>query len=234
MTLSVLIPIYNAQNTLERAINSVLKQTLLPHEIICCLNKCTDNTKEILSNLAKQNGTIKIIEQNSHSGIVPTLNKCLENVSPSCTLIARQDADDFWFPNKLEKQVEFLVKNPDVSILGTQIELVKPNTFEKISNTTYPLDDIGIKTSLFSACNVIAHPSVIFKRDILLRTGGYQDLFPLCEDMDLWLRASKWFKFANLSDILVSYTSTQNPAYTPISPQLCTHNMKLVLQHFPK
>ncbi len=234
MTISVIIPIYNAEKTLLRAVSSILDQTVPPHEIICCLNQCTDGSKDILLELAKQNGSIKIIEQNLFKGIVPTLNKCLSELAESCTLVARMDADDLSYSKRFEYQLDFLNKNPDIDILGSQMFLVKPDTYVTICETNNPLNDNDIKNSLLATTNPIAHPSVMFKRHILLRVGGYDDSIPLCEDMNLWLRASKWFNFANLPDILVEYTSTNNPNYTPVAPQLASHVQKLVLHHFPK
>lgn len=234
MSISVLIPIYNAEKTLERSVRSVLEQTFPPQEIICCLNGCIDNSKQVLQMLARENGSIRILEQNLYKGIVPTLNRAIMALNDGCTLIARQDADDFWFPKKLELQLKFLEENKDVDILGTQMNLVKPGSYEVISQTNNPLDDATIKTSLYSSSNQIAHPSVLFKREVLLRTGGYDDSINLCEDFLLWLKASKWYKFANLSDILVNYTSTSNPNYSPVAPQLASHIQKLILQHFPK
>lgn len=232
MSISVLIPIHNAEKTLERAVRSVLdQQTIQASEIVCVLNCCSDSSEEILKKLTEQHGSIKILKCDE-KGIVPALNYGLDFCKGDW--IARQDADDYWYPDKLEKQVNFLLKNPEVKVLGTQIRLVKPVTFETVSITNNPTDDAGIKQALFSAVNPIAHPSVVFKKDILLKTGTYSDLYPLCEDYFLWLRASKWYKMANLLDALVDYTSTNNPAYTPLSPQLAAHNMKLVLQHFPK
>lgn len=237
MTISTIIPIYNAEKTIFRAVDSILKQTLLSHEIICCLNQCTDGTKKILQNIARQNGSIQIIEQNLYKGIVPTLNKCIEELSDSCTLIARMDADDFSYHNRFEKQIDFLDKNQDVDILSAQMRVVDKSNFIPTGTITHnPLIDSQIKKNLEDSINPISHPLSIFKRNILLKLGGYNDYGNLkyCEDFDLWLRAKRaGFKFANLNEILLDYTESKNVDYTPIAPQILSWNHNQINKVFP-
>jgi len=120
VSVSVIIPIRNAEATLSRSISSVLNQTYQDFEILCVVNDSTDGSEEIVRNYANSDSRIRIL--NSSPGIVPALNAGLR--LSSFDLVARQDADDFWYPEKLQMQINFLEKNPDIDILGVQIRSV--------------------------------------------------------------------------------------------------------------
>lgn len=235
MTISVVIPIFNCERTLERAARSILDQTLQPSEIICVLNCCTDSSEDILKKLSKDNGNLKIVKCNT-KGIVPALNFGLYNSSADCTLIARMDADDWSYPTRFEKQINFLKENPEIDILGTQMRVVDKYSFNQTGViTNNPLTDSQIKANMLNSCNSIAHPSVVFKKVILERLGGYQDhgSMKYVEDLDLWLRATRSYKFANLSEVLIDYSESKNQDYDPRAPQLLAHNMRQINSFFP-
>jgi glycosyltransferase involved in cell wall biosynthesis len=205
--ISVIIPIHNGEKTLERSLKSVIDQTYQDFEIITVLNNCTDNSESICKKF-----NTKILYCNEQ-GIVPALNTGLLNAQGK--YIARQDADDYWYPEKLEKQFNFMLENPNTDILGTQIRILDKNLNENKSQEKRPLDNDSIKKCLLNSMNVIAHPSVLFKKSIFLRTGFYSDVYPFAEDYELWLKSIKFFNFSNLPDVLVDYTLTYNPNYNP-------------------
>tara|TARA_B100000963_G_C22557128_1_gene639577 strand:+ start:216 stop:914 length:699 start_codon:yes stop_codon:yes gene_type:complete len=219
---SVIIPIHNGEKTLERSLKSVINQTYRDFEIITVLNNCTDNSE----NICKKFNT-KILYCNEQ-GIVPALNTGLSNAKGK--YIARQDADDYWYPEKLEKQINFMLDNPDIDILGTQIRILDKNLNASKNQERRPLDNISIKNCLLNAMNVIAHPTVLFKKSIFLRTGFYSDVYPFAEDYELWLKSIKFFNFSNLPDILVDYTLTHNPKYNPEIHEIVCLNYRNILK----
>jgi len=221
----IILPVYNCEKTIIRTINSILYQTVLDEEtyedfgLTIIDNNCTDETIEKIINMGHQiNSKIEFeILECDIKGIVPALNTGLFN-SRFCDYryVFRQDGDDLWYPNKLEKQINFLKNNKDIKILGTQIRAVNNTTHEPINEQMKrPTNDSEIKQWLFGNMNPLAHPSVVFDKEILLKTGGYDDFFPVAEDYVMWLKASKWFKFANLEDTLVDYTVSHNVNYDP-------------------
>ena len=217
---SILIPAYNCETTLERSLSSVASQTFQDFEVVLVLNNCTDKTKEVAEKFSNI-FSLKIYE--SHiPGIVPTLNAGIFHCS--APLIARQDGDDFWYPKKLEKQIEFLEKNPEVDILGTQIRLVDQGFKPVEDSLVHPQEDMPIKMKLLGGNNAVAHPSVIFKKSIFLQAGIYEDNYRFAEDYFLWLKCIRWHKFANLADIMVDYTISHNPEYDPRIPQYACYN----------
>jgi glycosyltransferase involved in cell wall biosynthesis len=244
--IATIVPVRNARTTLRHSLDSVLNQSILNNHsvellLVLVYNGCTDNSKEvgrqfcIDSSLRQFNGSFEPIEINLSAnvkGIVPALNRGLnEAIKWNAEYIARQDADDYWYPTKLEKQLDFFKKNPEVDVLGTQINLVEASEKKTlITSSNNPLINHAMRTAMLNGYNPIAHPSVMFKTEMLLKTGVYDNLFPMAEDYWLWMKAMKQdCKLSNLPDILVDYTSTHNPSYTPLSPQLACHTMKQIL-----
>lgn len=229
--ISVLIPVHNCELTLKRSIDSVLNQTYKPYEIVCILNNCTDQSKNILESYKNISNDIKfnIFEYNI-KGIVPALNFGLEKCEGN--LIARQDGDDFWYPEKLEKQIKFLDENKNIDIIGTQIRCVDINFNPTNEILIHPTENNDIKNNLISGRNAIAHPSVIYKKDIIYKVGNYDITYKYCEDFHLWLKSIPYFNFANISEILVDYTTKENINYSHIPPQLLTYNFQNIYKFY--
>ncbi len=113
------------------------------------------------------------------------------------------DADDISKPERLGRQITYLDTRPDITVLGTAFELFGDDIQTKV--VTLPTTDKQIRRRLpfvFSIC----HPTVIFRRKVILKHGGYLG-GKHCEDLDLWLRLSrdKAVKFANLREPLFKY-----------------------------
>ncbi len=212
----VILPARNVESTIRRSVDSVLAQTFKDFVLYCIVNGSSDSTKSILDSY--DDDRIRVLES-PVAGLVPALNFGLQIAGNE--LIARQDADDLWYPEKLQKQVEFLDKSPGVHVVGCQIRLVD-STGKPTENqgNPYPTEDSGIRNSMLGGWNAIPHPGVVFRRELLLRTGGYDDTYHMSEDYYLWLRALKWFRFANLPEVLMDYTAVHNPNYDPRVVQL--------------
>jgi glycosyltransferase involved in cell wall biosynthesis len=234
----ILLPVYNCEKTIERTIESVLNQTFLTEDnyknvvLTIVNNNCSDSTVSKIQDMGNQIVSkleYEILNCNI-KGIVPALNTGLYNSRYSeFNFVARIDGDDIWYPAKLEKQNEFLINNPDIKVLGTQIRAVHKETYQPTSQQIQrPTEDSEIKQWLFNSANPIAHPSVVFNKEILLKTGGYDDFFPIAEDYVLWLKAARWFNFANLSDTLIDYTVSHNPFYDPKIPQTACQFYKIL------
>ena len=112
----------------------------------------------------------------------------------------------------------------------TQIKLVDKDFNEVEDTLVHPQEDTEIKIKLLRGNNSIAHPSVIFKKNIFLQAGIYEDNYKFAEDYYLWLKCVRWYKFANLGEILVDYTVSHNPEYNPKIPQFACYNTIQMLQ----
>jgi glycosyltransferase involved in cell wall biosynthesis len=211
--ISVIIPARNSEKTIKASIDSVIDQGVEDIEIICIINGTTDDTESVVRSIGDKR--IRILY--SSPGIVSALNEGLRNAKGD--IIARQDADDIWLDGKLKSQIEFLEKNLEIDVVGTQMEVVDVSG-NRIRLTNYPKKHEEIVRSLLSAENSIGHPSVVFRKRILDKCAGYFDLFPFAEDMDLWIRCIPWFKMANLEKIYVKYEHKPNPKYDGRVPQI--------------
>lgn len=219
MPVSIILPVRNAESTLRRSIDSVLAQTYSDFEILCVINGSTDQSEKIITDCANLDRRVKLCQ--SSPGLVPALN-CGLNLAQH-DLVARQDADDYWYPEKLQKQVDFMKENADVDILGVQMRSVDID-FQSVNQEPHrPTTDQEIKGALLSGWNCIPHPGVIFRKRIMEKLGGYDDTFLFAEDYSLWLRAIQWYRFAQLDEVLLDYTSKHNPKYDHRVPQfLCS------------
>ena len=224
--ISILMPIHNSEKTLRRSLDSIYsQQDFQDFEIVAVLNNCSDTSHNILLEYFNNNWqNIKILEC-GEQGIVPTLNTGIPHCSAD--LIARQDGDDYWYPTKLRKQWDFLEKNPDIDIVGTQLRQVDPEGNPVPSSLIHPLTNIEIKKKLLSGYNSIVHPSVVFRKRIFLRAGTYDDHYRFAEDYHFWLKCLKWYKFANLDEVLIDYTVWHNDEYDPS----IVHHVKNIMNY---
>tara|TARA_R110000824_G_scaffold60050_10_gene160891 strand:+ start:2773 stop:3456 length:684 start_codon:yes stop_codon:yes gene_type:complete len=219
LKISVILPARNAEGTIVRSVESVLSQTYEDFELTCIVNDSSDGTEKILTDFAKRDSRVNIFH--SSAGLVPALNFGLSVAKHD--IIARQDADDLWYPEKLEKQVKFLKKNPEIDIVGVQIRSVDEKFEETRQEPKRPTKDLQIKSALLSGWNVIPHPGVVFRKRIMEKLGGYDDTFPFAEDYSLWLRAVRWYRFGIIDEVLLDYTSKHNPNYNHQIPAfLCS------------
>ncbi len=179
---SIVLPIYNSDLFLQKAIESLLNQTHRNIEIICLNDGSTDTSLQILQSFTDQR--IKIIHQPSNKGIVYNLNEGIQLANGE--FIARMDADDIALPMRIEKQVEFLIQHPKTFMVATTVQLMNEQD-EKINNWDLDwktIDDKFIRKTMFSE-SCIAHPSVMFRKEI--KHYSYQENQQHCEDYGLWL-----------------------------------------------
>ena len=232
----ILLPCHNGSKTIERAIDSVFEQKGIDvnYKLCIVLNNCTDETEQLIE-ASKYSSRIKVLKCDTQ-GIVPALNTGLRAcLLEGATLIARQDADDKWHPKKLLYQLEQIQNNPEIDIFGSSIRYVKPDSYEPLHIMNYPATHEECVEWLTKSQNPIAHTSVIFRTKILDKCGGYDNSLPMAEDMSLWLRATlNGYKMANLPFPLIDYTSTHNPNYSPLAPQILAQFGNLVMKYFKK
>ena len=180
LQISVVMPVYNGEKFVARAIESILNQTFKDFEFIIIDNKSTDKSVEIVKSF--NDSRIKLIQNEENFGIATSLNKGIKHSRGQ--YIARMDADDLSYPNRLEEQVSFLEKNPGVSVLGTYASLFKENG-RIWENHNPPI--VPTLTDWLWGSKVI-HASVMMKKQDLQHVGGYDPKTYRVEDYDLWLR----------------------------------------------
>lgn len=180
---SVIMGIYNCEDTLPEAIESILSQTYSNLELIMCDDGSTDNTYKVASDYADKNRNIILIRNEENEGLGHSLNECLKYSTGS--LIARQDGDDISVSKRISKQVALFMKDINISIVSTGTTHFDENGIWAIMRSpSNPTKYDFIKESPF------CHGSSMMKKTSLIDVKGYDPTKKSwrAEDYDLWFR----------------------------------------------
>jgi len=202
---SVILPFYNPEKTLERSVTSVLSQTFNDFELILVNNNSTDNSLNIASRFAKKDTRIKLLNEKKQ-GVVFASQKAFENTNTK--FIARADADDVWHKDKLLLQYNFLKGNTKIDVVSCCVNYVgdveNDGMLSYVNETNQYLTHKEIVINRFSELQVI-NPSLMFKKEIALKYGFYREGdFP--EDYEMFLRwVENGVKYHKLPEILLDW-----------------------------
>ncbi len=195
MKISVVIPTFNREDFVQRAINSVLNQTVSVDEIIIVDDGSSDNTREVL----EKNSSIRYIYQ-ENSGVSSARNKGIFKAKNDW--IAFLDSDDIWCEEKIEKQIQLHHQNNSILISHTD-ELWNRNN--KIIKQKYH----QLKPSGFCfldnipSCK-IGPSTTLLHKSILKDVGYFDEKLIVCEDYDLWLRILLKYELGYLDEKLTT------------------------------
>jgi glycosyltransferase involved in cell wall biosynthesis len=195
---TVLMSVYNGKRFVAKAIDSIANQTYENFEFIIIDDGSTDNTPEILKKYTENDNRIRIIKQ-KNQGLTRSLNRGASLAQGM--FIARQDADDISMPERLERQVRYLMDNPDTVVVGS---CAGPISGE---DTVFNLVKDGIREGAvrvdISMQNFLPHSSAMFRKDIFEKCRGYNESFKVSQDFELWNRMSGFGNVDVLNEILV-------------------------------
>ena len=200
---SVLMPVRDAGVFLEAALRSLARQTFADFEAVVVDDGSTDGSGSILERWSENDSRLRAIHT-SPRGLVAALNLGLE--ACRADLVARMDADDACQPRRLQAQADLLDARPEVGVASCLVRHVPVHRvgegsrlYERWLNSLVDHDDIARERYVESP---VAHPSVMVRRELLLRVGGWRDLgWP--EDHDLWLRLlAAGVRFAKVPETL--------------------------------
>lgn len=213
-----LLPVRNAMPYLTATLQSIADQTYRNQKIIAWDNGSNDGTAEELHRwIPAMIPGLVISDQPMRLG--PSLARMVEMADTE--LCARMDGDDLNVPDRLERQVAFLQKNPEVAILGGQLEIIDEQGRSTGERWPYPVNDADIRWILRWR-NTFAHNTILFRRSVILEAGSYRDYQPY-EDLDLWQRAANYTtKMHNLPDVLVLYRRTLTSSTGTVTSYLPT------------
>ncbi|KAA3614973.1 MAG: glycosyltransferase [Calditrichaeota bacterium] len=185
---SIILPFFNAEKTLLRAISSIADQTLRDIEIIMVDNNSTDKSRTISESQVTKDPRFILISEKKQ-GVVFASNA--GSAIASGKYICRMDADDWSHPDRLERQVQFLEENPDFGVVAGLVEYVghHENTqgfsrYVDLINSIQTYSQISNRRFIESP---IVNPSAMWRKEVADNLGMYRDgKFP--EDYELWLR----------------------------------------------
>ena len=199
---SVALSVYNGARFLAEAIDSVLAQHFGDFEFLILDDGSTDATPDMIRAAAARDPRIRpIIRENR--GLVASLNQLLAEAR--APLVARMDADDICLPHRFARQVAFLRENPDYGVVGGWTEDIDEHGNAWHEGERHPLTHADFLARIATGGPLLCHPSVMFRREIVLGVGGYHAAFRHCEDLDLWLRLASVTKLGNIGEPLIRY-----------------------------
>jgi glycosyltransferase involved in cell wall biosynthesis len=184
-----MMPFHNAADTLPECLDSLLQQELTDFELVAINDQSTDSSTDIIRDYGDPR--FRIID-NPDKGMIPAMNLGLEHAYSD--IVARMDADDIMYPERLSAQFEYLKRHSETTLIASQVRLFPE---EEISNGMREYirwqntclthqqmtNDLYIESPL-------AHPSVMYRKKAVVDAGGYREgLFP--EDYDLWFRLTQ-------------------------------------------
>ncbi len=192
---SVIMPAYNCAAYVADALHSITQQTYKNLQIIIVDDCSTDNTWNVISEIARTDKRIEAYRNSENLKIVGTMNFAIRKAKG--VYLARMDADDFRYGDSIEKQVRFLEAHTDVVIVGGASEICDEN-MKVINERRYSLTDKEIRAKLFRY-SPYTHGSIVMRADVL-----EEDPYRLnwAEDYDLYFRLGNRGEFANLSDVV--------------------------------
>ena len=184
MTLvSVIIPTYNRAMKTGRAVASVLFQTYRDCEVIVVDDGSSDDTQEVLQRFGSR---IRVLVHEENRGVSAARNNGIR--ASQGPLIAFLDSDDYWFPEKVARQVAFFKHHPEaVACQGEELWIRKGRRVNPMAKHLKPSGEI-FEPSL-RLC-LVSPSAVMLRRTLLDEVGLFDETLPACEDYDLWLRIS--------------------------------------------
>lgn len=200
--LAIIMPVFNASSFLEQSITSILEQTYTNFDFYIVDDNSDDNSFSIMSNYKDKR--IFISRNKTNLGISQTLNNLISKLKEKYEFLARMDADDWAFPDRLEQQMKYLDENKEVLMCGTQGYWTKD--FDKIPdvNWLHPCGFEAIKISLLFSAS-FGHSSIVIKSSVFDNELKYNTNINTCEDWDLWTRIVLKGKVENLPYFLMKY-----------------------------
>lgn len=197
--LTVLIAVYNGEQHLSEAVESILTQDFGDFEFLIIDDASTDATPELLAEYAKKDVRIRVERNFRNIRLAASLNRGIGLAK--APLIARMDADDVSCPGRLSKQVDYMRANPDICVCGSAVRI-----YENEGEVWMPaLDNHSIRAGLFFDSHLY-HPTVIYRKALVERFK-YSESTLLAQDYELWTRMAeeRSVRFANLAEPLLRY-----------------------------
>ncbi len=222
------VPAFNEEpEILEQSLTSVMRQTEGAFECIVVDESTDPKSLEACKAICERDPRFRHVHPSERIGLAASLNLAISMAK--APLIARFDADDICLPTRLEKQLAYLDEHPEVGVVGAGLEVFDDNR-PIVAIRHYPTTPKNISRS-FQTMTALAHPTVIIRKSILDRHGGYDPSFRFAEDLDLWLRLlNKGVVFANLDEVLVRYRQ----ASIVRNPKHWKFNLRARLRNFSR
>ena len=207
---SVIIPCYNHERFVARAVDSVLAQTYQDFEIVITDDASTDRSAEVLRAYADRDPRITLFV-NRFNYETHSVNNCIQHARGD--YIAVLHSDDEFLPTKLEKQVSFLDQHPDVAAVFALPHIVNEqgDDYPDAAHSYWTLFNQRNRSrhewlkQFFFQLNCLLHPSVLVRREVYQTLGSYNPLLGAADDPDMWVRVCLRHEIHVLPEVLVNF-----------------------------
>jgi glycosyltransferase involved in cell wall biosynthesis len=193
---SVVIPTFNREKFITKALDSVMDQTYQDYEVVVMDDGSKDNTREIVENYGKK---VSYFYQENR-GIASARNEAIKRSSGD--YIAFLDSDDYWVREKLETQIDLFDKHPEYGMVASCCSSIRLDGSFREKNR--PGKSGWVLRDLFNK-NFIRTSSALIKKECLSRVGLFDEDFRECEEYDLWLRIAAMYPIGFINDSLAVY-----------------------------
>lgn len=191
---SVILPVYNGENYIQKAIESILNQSFSEFELIIVNDCSTDSTIEIIDFFSQKDSRIKILNNTSNKKLPASLN--IGHKKASGNFITWTSHDNILHVNHLERLIKFIIDG-NFDVIYSDFEIIDENELIVKVIKTCPCENL-----IFENC---IGASFLYKKSVFYELNGYNENLFLIEDYDFWLRASLKFNFFKLNEILYKY-----------------------------
>jgi glycosyltransferase involved in cell wall biosynthesis len=204
---SVVIPVFNGAQYLIEAVESIQKNTYDNFEIILVNDGSTDISKILCKRLEGKYKNVRFFDFTKNRGLGRVLNFALDKARGK--YICRLNQDDRMLPIRITTQVKYLENHPEVTAVGSSIKLFENNGKTQILH--FIKDDSEIK-KLWYFVSPFSDPSVMYRKEVALKVGGYDQYFWPADDTHLWYRMGLAGKLSNIQKPLVEVRWHNNAA----------------------
>ena len=200
---SVIMAVYNCEDYVREAIESVRAQTFADWELICVDDCSTDRSPEIVGECAARDERIVLLENPCNMGAPGARNVALEHARGE--FVAVLDSDDKAPPDRFDISLSAFAQETNLGLIGGQHAVIGPagEVHEQVARE--PLDDRQFKAELMNQRMPVPHSSCMIRRELLVAIGGYDERLPSSQDYDMALRVSPLCRCARLGELLLQY-----------------------------
>lgn len=225
--ITVLMAVYNGSAFLRHAIDSILEQTFTNYEFLIINDASTDASGGIIASY--HDPRIRVVNNRTNLGLTKSLNIGLKLAKGA--LIARMDADDLSHPQRLAKQIALMKTDNNYGLIAGGMEVIdEKGKVRSVSKNDYTPEKIY---SELQFRNFIPHSSVLFKKDLILNLGGYNQKFKYAQDYALWVSLSQIAKLNAVNESLIKWRNTdgnisnlRKREQQAIVKEIVTHNIR--------
>ena len=229
--ISIITLTRNRAGFISHALESAQKQTFLDWELLILDDDSNDNTRAVLEPFLAKDKRIKYYRNSPALGISKNRNFGLSLSKGK--YIAVLDSDDAWIDSeKLRKQFHFLESNPDYVLIGSNVKIVDDKG-NFIKNTNFEIEDINIRNRILKE-NQIPHSTVMYRKTLAEKIGGYDEKLSCVEDLDFFLRFGILGKFKNLKETTTLYVRHSGGISYKRKLAMAYNHYKIVLKNFGK